>query len=153
MSKVVCGNCGECPAVMHLVSSIEHYDAAADALVERVMDPEIETKISRTMQEFSKDGKKVVVLGPKGEVLESPEEVGKSMRMQGGDHLEYLDKERAEAVAEINELTANCPSPLKMRATKAGQQVTATVCMSPAVPTGTVNCEQSHVVRRPLEQN
>jgi len=62
--------------------------------------------------------------------------------------LDQGDEKRQKAVDEIESYTASCADgPLKMRAKKAGQVITATVCLSPDNDPGR-SCERVYVDRR-----
>jgi len=71
-----------------------------------------------------------------GSSPQSEQEIAAHYRKQAGDALEQLDDEEELIIRVTNAATALCGGPLKMRATKAGTTIMATVCDHPSMPKG-----------------
>jgi hypothetical protein len=87
------------------------------------------------------EGLKAAYLDPETDEImpiESTEDVAKMLRSNATLFLEGLDTHRDELKDNIATISDNCTGPLKMRAEKAGQLVTVTVCMSPMAPEGAI---------------
>jgi hypothetical protein len=90
------------------------------------------------------------LIGPDGEsrLVKSAEDIVAAMRAITTAFLDGLDERRERIADDIADLHDGCPGPLKMRAEKAGQLVTVTVCMSPNAPTDQAT-EETIVQREP----
>lgn len=141
------GNCEACPQVEHCLQSVSEIANFGESLVDMAFDPEAEAHADDFLALLQDSGFMDVIEQVTGEVPHDGQSLIKMTRRQVAAQLEHLDGHKDEAKARISEFTADCGGPLKMRAHKAGQVITATVCISPLQPEG-FSCEGTHVDRR-----
>lgn len=77
----------------------------------------------------------------------NPRELATQLRQHSAKIIELFDDHVAMHREAIDMETANCPGPLRMRATAHKRIVTLTVCNSPAVLDGSSKNEPVHIQR------
>lgn len=77
----------------------------------------------------------------------NPRELATQLRQHSAKIIELFDDHIAMHCEAIDMETANCPGPLRMRATAHKRIVTLTVCNSPAVLDGSSKNEPVHIQR------
>lgn len=146
MEEYPCGNCANCPLVKGMIEVSDGLRDGAEAIGNMALGDGPE-EVAERVFEMLPEG--VGMLGPDGEPkrIESPEDIVMAMRSQTTTFLEGMDGRREEIKADVGRLTDGCDGPLKMRAARAGQLITVTVCMSPEAPEDSEVTEQAVVQR------
>ena len=134
--------CIDCPKILHAFADITDADEVASEVSEAVMSipPEVE-------REFVEE----LLKGPISELIRAnginnPDDLQNKMLEDTLKLLETVEDERDITVQFVEQQTQDCEGPMKMRAKRNGQVVTATVCMSPENEQG-FGCEDVHLER------
>ncbi len=146
MNEYPCGNCANCPLVKGIIEISDGLHEGAEVIGNMALGEGPE-EIAERVFEMLPEG--VAMLGPDGEpkTVESAEDIVMAMRSQTTTFLEGMDEHREELKDDVARLTDGCDGPLKMRAARAGQLITVTVCMSPEAPEDSEVSEQAIVQR------
>ncbi len=133
------GPCARCPNAQHILNQIQRASKLANEAAEAALDmpfDEVSEMIFGTIEPLLERGD-IPPVHPSGIAIDSPEAVEKAIRDMSLSMIGAQDEHVDELKTELTDLLAGCKEgPLKMRATKAGRTVTATVCVSSALPTG-----------------
>lgn len=147
MTEFNLGNCGSCPKVLECLESAEATRKFTGRMAEEAMSPEFDEVFAPALFGMF-DGEVVSGLrGPSGQPFDSPAELAAFLRKNVGNLADYIDKQSEEELSEAAQLVDGCEGPLKMRATKAGRQIVATICNSPGQSDGS-SCEEVFIARQ-----
>lgn len=127
-----CGNCPGCPFVKGAIEQYEMLDDLANMALNRAFD-EITPEAAEAIYDRLPEGGRLMRVTEEGvKPVESAEDMFTAMREGSDRFIDQLDMARGHIQERVADVTGHCGGALKMRASKAGQVVTATVCMSRA---------------------
>lgn len=138
LSEYPCGNCEQCPRVSALRDGAEELRINAERIGTAALGEETDEAAAAILNFFAGESDTVYMSTEEGEMtqIQAPEDVARVLRSGTTSILEGMDARREDLKLDIAEMSEHCPGPLKMRAEKAGQLVTVTVCMSPSAEKG-----------------
>lgn len=136
MSDICLRNCAECFYVQGSVGIVEQTDTLKHALVSGALDGNVDTVVAPAVAEAINE---MIQQGYDAghDTPPTGEEIAVEIRQNTAGVVDKLDVARDLVVRATNGATERCTGPLKMRAKKAGQVITATVCANPILPQGT----------------
>lgn len=146
MTSLEVGNCGECPFVQQCAEQLGRFATMKEAITLAVTQDSVDDEIAPAILEFLQASPDLAegVLAD----VSSKEDVAARLRKSAATIMNLMDN-NDEALIEIaNAGTAVCKGPLKMRASKDGSTITATICNNPLLPAGE-QIEDVVVNRRP----
>lgn len=138
-------NCEACPKVLHTMHSMEHVSGFSEFLTDLAFQ-DVDSDTVEHFETLRETGLVQMLEAATGESLPDGQSFLKTLRQETARQLERLDERSEETAQTVQELITGCPGPLKMRATKGGQVITATVCTSPSNDIG-FSCEDVHIDR------
>lgn len=145
MDKFDPGKCGDCPMIKHFFDEIEgaqeHSQRLADSLMSQVVDDIVAPMVYAQMEQIQME----TMLHDEG--IDSPRKLASGIRKRLSKTLDETDNFVEERRLAAESLKYQCSGPLKMRARKAGREITATICNSPSLPLGE-GCDPIHTHRK-----
>lgn len=146
MISIELGNCAGCPKVLELIEAAETTQNFTGHMAEEAMALEFDELFTPAMFNMFDAVDGVGLVGPNGEQINTPGELAVMLRKNIGKLANYIDNQADEKLEAAAKLVQECDGPLKMRASKAGRQIVATICNSPCLPTGPT-CEEVYITR------
>lgn len=104
-------------------------------MIEDAVDPRLDQEMGPEQLAILTEIVNVLLL-PGEQPAQGQEEVVRILRKRAGEMNSMLGKIQELSQARVSALTDGCTGPLKMRASKGGRVITATVCVSPSIPNG-----------------
>lgn len=136
MSKYELGPCGSCTQVQECLVRLASAATFNHLFTEFAMGPELADHAGHLFETIGNLGMLEQMAHLDGAPIESSEDLVRVFRRSSAEILEQSDEKTEADEAFLKTLTTDCEGPLKMRATKAGRTITATVCNSPQAAVG-----------------
>ena len=147
-TAVANSKCLNCPSIKHAAGFIDDIKQSNEDVTRLYLSVSAEQEKAIAEQAFDDPVARSVLLLSG---IDSAAEFSSKMADDIKAEFDARDEAVEGVLDDVAELTRSCDGPLKMRAEKAGQVVTATVCNSPEVERGD-SCESAHINRRNAEQ-
>jgi hypothetical protein len=149
--EVNLGNCSTCP---NAISLNEHLEAASN-IASQMVSGAFEMPIDEVGASLYEDvvlpgvSEGMTLVDPiTGKEIHTPQDAQEAFRTLITSTIERQDHHVEELTENLCKLVNSCSNgPLKMRATKAGRVITATVCTSGIIPLGDSTEESVHIHR------
>lgn len=139
------GKCGDCPRIKHCLEEVMEMKTIAGITIGNALDPGLDEHAPILLDQMSEQ-----MIGPvrnmDGEEILTPHDLVVTIRKSAVLFADHIDDNIETEKAEAGRLIADCPGPLKMRASKAGTQIVVTACLSPSLASGE-SCEIVHINR------
>ena len=148
LDRIETRKCEACPRIAEDVACLQVIKGLREALIEDAFDPDLEKRAAEFLETVHDSGLLSFLDEVEGLTAGSdPRELATQLRQHSAKMIELCDSHIAMHYEAIDMETANCPGPLRMRATAHKRIVTLTVCNSPAVLDGSSKNEPVHIQR------
>jgi hypothetical protein len=148
LDRIETRKCEACPRIAEDVACLQVIKGLREALIEDAFDPDLEKRAAEFLETVHDSGLLSFLDEVEGLTAGSnPRELAKQLRQHSAKIIELFDDHIAMHCVAIDMETANCPGPLRMRATAHKRIVTLTVCNSPVVLDGLTEDEPVRIQR------
>jgi len=140
--------CRKCPIIQRELAEIARYEAFKQKIIDMAFDPKLVEQAEVVFPLLSHPEFRGLLSQMGIDVdLRDHEELVVEARQSYAAFLEHLEVRIGSREENIAQLTIACSNPLRMRGTKAGRVVTATLCNSPELFDGLTDSEPVHIQR------